>query len=462
MSQRGNAAGHRAMKRCSCCSKHQVSHRTSYSDSALYIAKERISTWTINARPFPRRSPNATSSSGRTNERPGFGKPQYPGDQSRAVLNAQTSDPSFSRNCPVCSDTNVGIHSGRVLARRLWQISCRRDKILEVRSQLAFEQQNLEYASGFEHESIQQLMEFLQDAVRNGKLETRCTELSALYDQCQDDRASRRAKELQISSLRADLAILEYRLMEKERELALYLGNNLNAIALSEDASTDPTSPSTDVPSLLEKYYDRKGDIGIQIERLQELKDRHREEKIHRDFMADRDEPTNDTDEEFRLRYEEQRQHILDTLAAARWDVHELQVACEGAGLLIKPESTDAFANLEAHTLDSRGVLDASRSPSIPHPGTDCGIGHLSPSIKMRRTRDLFDSMPQQSSPDLSRGVVQWLEDVCTASPSRSSPSMWQHLDMEALDLASGNIQTPEIRPGSNSNKRWHCRCSSN
>ena len=456
------------MKDCLLCSsKHPVSHRRPHSDSALdfstCITKERAAAWTIDARNISPRSPNGRSLYTRTNLLPEFERPQYPEDQPQAAFHPRIIDTSFSRNFPACNDTRVESPSRRVFGRHLWRIARQREKILQTRSQLAFEQKNLQYANGFEHESIQQLMDVVQDAVLNRTMDIRFEELNALYDRCQNDRASMRAKESQVLSLQADLDVLEYRLMEKEREFALsHLGHNIDAIGSSGDASTDSPSTSTDVPSLLERYYDRKGEVGVQLERLHELEDSYQEEKIHRDIMADRDEPVFGTEEELRLRYEKQRQHILDRLAAARWDAHDLEVVCHSTGLLRKPPMADPSGNADAHTVNSWNLVGASHSPSTPDPGAAHEILNLNSSTMIRGENKLFNTIPRQRSKDSSTDVLHWLQDICTESPSGGLPSVWQHPDIEALDLASATSPTPEARRRSNSDRRWHCRCSSN
>lgn len=345
-------------------------------------------------------------------------------------------------------------------AKALLRFSRRRDKVLQIRSQLAFEQHNLRHARSFEYESIQQLLDAfqnaLQDAAVNSKFNDKHGELDALYRQCESDRAVLNANEMRITSLQTDLDVLEYRLMKKENEFALTTLKEaeLNISGSIDDITDNSGNTSTDIPSLLGQYYDRKGDVGVQLERLDDLEDSYLEERERHDFLTDQGEMSIDSESVLRLRYEEQRQQILHELEAAQQDVHALEIACREAGIPIEARSrsgAEAAATSESHggLVDIFNDTRSSSGGPVPTPIATLPIAHLS---KWSRGGDeAAQIMPRAMSREVSKEVLAWLDDVAAGSPTLP------HFGIEGLDLASA-LTIHEQSPTRKATQNWHCR----
>jgi hypothetical protein len=171
--------------------------------------------------------------------------------------------------------------------------------------------------------------------------------------------------------------------MRREQEVATSSLENLTeGIDLNSNISTNSQKATADVLSLLERYYDRRGEEGVQVERLHGPDDLYQEDKICRDLKVDQGDEVAETNHDFMLRYKEQRQHILDELAAARWDANKLHQSCKDAGVLEHTKSsstTSGISDLRAKSTDSFNEHKGSIVPSM---------------LNLNTTPDTFSEIP--------------------------------------------------------------------
>lgn len=324
------------------------------------------------------------------------------------------------------------ISSARIqdLGKQLLQISRRQNKVLHIRTQLTFERQNLRYARTFEYESLQRLINTLQTALTGDSLQYRPENLAKLYHQCEADKAALEAKENQVTSLQNDLDVLEFRSLNKERRLAISCLELQGICAIEPTDETSDTSrrASTHVPSLLARYYDRKGDVGIQIERLDDLDEIYVEEKVRRDFLADQEQTLADSWTDFVLEYENKRRDILHALHGAREDVKLLEATCREFGVVIPTKPRSVSQSVSDQDFDANLLPTLTATADLPQRS------------KWSRDPDVAGCMlPRNAPKDVDSEVFAWLQGV-SGDPIKSPA-----LAMESLGIASKSNVGPEF-----------------
>ena len=308
-----------------------------------------------------------------------FGVPSPP---RTGIVPSQTGGPTHRRELPLETSqggvTKHATHSSSSHAdlvasfvQRQAKINVLRDQNLQLRSKLDFEQQKLRDVRCFERESRKALVAALNPCSGN---------LHDLATQCERDFAEVEAQETVTTQLQNEVSNLEFRLMAEEQSLVVIIplllpkvGVNVADIGNAEGALSVSEEALTEIPSLLERYYDRKGDIGIYCERLQNLREDYLEASETRELLNDQGQASEISEEEFQRIYGFQRLHIVSELEAAKHDAQILAQQCMDAGIRIetnRPASSTGAESSEAPPIfpvaipSPRSHIAARRQPS--------------------------------------------------------------------------------------------------
>ena len=314
-----------------------------------------------------------------------------------------------------------------------------RDKLLQVRSELDFEEQKLSDTRQFEHQSRQNFMQAANESMAHRVVNGTLNGLSDLHRCLTDDYFAVDAQAEQTRELQRSISNLEFRIMTTENavaatttELLPIIGVDATEINAARDAVTTSVASTSDLPSPLAKYYDSKGEVGIQQERLLELDDSYREAVEIRDFKADQDaQPPQVTDEEFRRDYEKRRQQILSDLAAAEKGAEMHASRCDEAGIQTQTRrrhSSTAMESFDQHISSSNMLI------TLPEPRTLSLLEvpyYMQPLVCSSSTGrlDRSDSSAANRWPksrDRYGNVENWLDNISTHpfSPVRSFGNM--------------------------------------
>ncbi|KAK5696200.1 hypothetical protein LTR97_008620 [Elasticomyces elasticus] len=141
-----------------------------------------------------------------------------------------------------------------------------------------------------------------------------------------------------LTRIQSSLSNLEYLLKDQEDALSSIVHtftrpSTSNASASDSDEAYTSTSIKSNTNPLLRRYYDRKGDEGIYLLRLQEHDILYSEGLVERELVAERGDPLPLSDEQYEHDFREYRDRILADLKAAQADVDQLRAQCEEAGL---------------------------------------------------------------------------------------------------------------------------------
>ena len=305
-------------------------------------------------------------------------------------------------------------------------------------------------------------MQAMQDVVANRSFDAKYEELCELQERCQNDRTALQVREALVASLHSELGSREYRLMTEEQDYAAaeLCTLEVDLTELSDHSlMSDCQKASSDVPSLLERYYDRKGDIGIQFERLNELDEVQYEEAVHRDFIADRGELPQTLDDEFILKYEERRQHILSELAAAQKDAEQLAQACMDAGIHPRKKPDISSVGTEGNDEASyRSEASSAAPPLMISRSRHCNESLVVHSSAGQRIEsELSGDESWRRYGDLKNRVTKWLATLTDERPTRADSTNGYDLFIDALDLASKRMEdTTNIESPSWGRRRGH------
>lgn len=146
-----------------------------------------------------------------------------------------------------------------------------------------------------------------------------------------------------MKELTDELSNLEYRLEEMHRAVLKQMRapnfvfdlrtEMLESHLATAESSSRPSSKSDDTHPLLAKYFDRRGDVGIFRERLTELDGTHLEGLQAREFIRERGDELEVSDEQFERNYHARRADIERDLEQAEHDAAVLSKECEREGL---------------------------------------------------------------------------------------------------------------------------------
>ncbi|TKA56550.1 hypothetical protein B0A55_12160 [Friedmanniomyces simplex] len=265
------------------------------------------------------------------------------------------------------------------------------DRVLLKRTRVNYQDESWLRKYEYLDESAEALKIALADTNVSNVTPARLEKIAELQLQLRSDYDAIKFRNKTFRDLQNSLSNLEFRLAAKEStilDVVSSFAGRLPSDASDTESLGARTAASTksNTPSLLKLFYERKGDEGIFLERLQEQELFYREGLVERDLVADRGDPLPMTDEQFEHDCRVQYEDILSDLLAAQKDVVRLRDQCEAAGLeteVRRPPSDDlSFSNpppvdddpisppLVPHeflqTVDGQPLLDGARPSDRP------------------------------------------------------------------------------------------------
>ena len=168
-------------------------------------------------------------------------------------------------------------------------------------------------------------------------------DFASLAEQYSIDYHTLTQEEAKLKALINELSSLEYELKELHESMRAKLGSKhfvrdlhteLEELNLEPRYSSKATSRAgTKTPSLIEEYFDEKGNAGVFRERLQEQEYWFHEGLLERALIADRGDPLDVSDEKYVETYNARRKDLKDDVEAAEAKAMALAERCREAGL---------------------------------------------------------------------------------------------------------------------------------
>ncbi|KAK5112760.1 hypothetical protein LTR62_003858 [Meristemomyces frigidus] len=156
------------------------------------------------------------------------------------------------------------------------------------------------------------------------------------------------------------LSNLERSLFQEEQIISAALASlpstaDSMPIPMEDDAlaGLEDVQSVSDMPPQLQKYYRRAGDLNIWKERLQELEFLYVEGVEQRDFLRDRGEKLNVSDDLFDADFERKRTAMAIQLESAEKDALRLAAECRAAGWLTEEDREVSSSNASASARSS-------------------------------------------------------------------------------------------------------------
>lgn len=171
---------------------------------------------------------------------------------------------------------------------------------------------------------------------------TTVVNINELFERYLDDFESLAKQEELEKKLMEDLSSREFHLEELHQAIskdmhssrfAAELRTEMLQESLPSSDSSSRTSSEESLPPPVEQYFDLQGNIGIYLERLQDLDYEHQEGLQEREFVRDRGDELEISDEEFESNYKVQRAKIESDLNGARYQIAVVAERCKQAGL---------------------------------------------------------------------------------------------------------------------------------
>ena len=232
-------------------------------------------------------------------------------------------------------------------------VSLLRDKLLQVRAELNGERGRLNGIRRICRESLEAIDQSLRARELSADPTTTGSLFAELHLAWRENEIIKEAQEDKVKEVESKSSRLEFKIISKEklahlaiRSLFLSLGYDTSDILQPQSLISGSERALSDTPSLLQRFFVRKGDVSIYLERLQELEATHHEILERRAFLAERGDqedslPADDVD--FLATYEEQHRFLTEELERAEEDSLELERKCQDAGYPIafhaEPES---------------------------------------------------------------------------------------------------------------------------
>lgn len=226
--------------------------------------------------------------------------------------------------------------------------------------------------------------------------------LPETLQQTREDFQRVRQQETMFSTALDTLSNSEYRLNEKQKALWRDLNDPLKTAEIKEEMLTagpeqsvarPGTRSATELPTIVEEYFDRRGDIGVWMERQQELDEAYAEGKAEREFIADRGDPLDVTNEEFDKQFQDRREHIERELEIAQKEADELERRCQAEG-------HDLAAYRTTRRSDTASVMSPSERPTTSY------------SPVLQAVRELDVNPVELQPPARQAGVSTWLRGI--------------------------------------------------
>ncbi|KAK5682108.1 hypothetical protein LTS10_005233 [Elasticomyces elasticus] len=302
--------------------------------------------------------------------------------------------PIMAKNPPPPSAETFYPHRARKLIGLI-------DKVLLKRTQLEYQTATWLRNHSFLNESAGALSVALTAITGENVTQTQLDHALRLRAQHREDCETIQNQMEMFRDMQSSLSNLEYRLADEEDALLHSLRTSAEpdlAFTTDIDSQEGRTAVSTksDTPTLVNLYFERKGDEAIYMERLQELDISYSEGLVERELVNDRGDPLPITDEQYARDYLGRRTTILSDLASAQTELADLRTLCDEAGLDTQVRSHDSFDH-EAPLPDSP-AYHAELSP-LMHNDTAYPLNGRGASTN----RSIVDS-----------GITVWMESIST------------------------------------------------
>ena len=198
---------------------------------------------------------------------------------------------------------------------------------------------------------------------------TQTDQLSLLHEQYIKDYDALEKAEATLHALMDNLSSLEFRLEEAQTQFATSLRSpdfaqqvaGMFSTNLGPSIASSEALSVTDTPPLMARYFDRRGDVGVYEERLQEEKWHYQEGVEQREFLKDRGDSLEASDEEYENTHRRRREAIEKDLEAAKEEADDLARQCGEAGLDI-----DAYRTTGPPMEYSSGAISTYSFPDLP------------------------------------------------------------------------------------------------
>lgn len=162
--------------------------------------------------------------------------------------------------------------------------------------------------------------------------------IEILVQNVRQDLKRHREQEQTFSATLQSLSSKEYHINVMQRALAKDLRSPGRATEVAEGiisrnetllpAVPESPRPASEVPSIVQQYFDRVGDIGVWLERLDELREAWDEGLAERELLADRGDELEVTDDEYNATYQEREAYIEREVAEAQEEADHLKSLC--------------------------------------------------------------------------------------------------------------------------------------
>lgn len=184
------------------------------------------------------------------------------------------------------------------------------------------------------------------------------------YRKYQNDYEALHLQRAKVTAFRNELTALEYRLRRRlgEFKVALETMSSVMGAKTLADASnamgsfTGSEKSKSETPTLLATCFDCKGHVGVYRDRLIELDYHFQEGQVDRDFIVDRGDDLEISDELFDAEYRRARKAIENDLKIAEQEAAELAGRCHAAGIDIinttRKASSSTAPSSQAHSVD--------------------------------------------------------------------------------------------------------------
>lgn len=318
--------------------------------------------------------------------------------------------------------------------------------------QILVKQYDLEHQQQTTNQCLKFLFQSIKDLIDGAKLVETATDLDGWLTKFGDgDSQLHRDYDAfmhqtdQTVALRSQIIDLESQLKKDSGGLSKHLelpgirigfeGHRASQNALQEISSTGRSRGSSlrsETPPLLALYYDRKGDIGIYRERLQDLDYQFQDEIDIRNAVEERGDLLDVSDEQFNQDFLNKRDKILDDLSKAEKDAQILAERCREEGIQINEQRRDSSEAVSSHSGFSPCQEDVQVvSKHKPHESSSStSSNHISSRRQIRKWLDTIDPVDSKTAPQPTRKASNDSTQLTTLyahDPLRRSASFPQY-----------------------------------
>lgn len=336
----------------------------------------------------------------------------------------------------------------RLLSKRVRQIGRLTDEIILKRYALEHEEQTLESCESFIRESSNELIDTVTSLDEDNLISWQ-TKLVDLRSRMHGDSEAFRNQASRVKELRNGMIRLQSRLKDKCDKLTQFLDSadislskrtfsHFKGVISESDSGTISAASSVGSAThpLLAKFFDRKGDIGVFRERLQELEYHYHEGLAEREFISDRGDSLEVSDEQYYNDFVAQQRIILDDLERAERDADSLAEQCKAAGLSLAENRRGSLS--EASSVEQESSLArVGMSSSKPLPPKTPRLKETT-LLSPRSNRWVRGWLEGLQLPDNNTGISRTVEDEKSLSQAP-----------ETRDQATPPAKPPLWRPWS-------------